>query len=70
MTVQRNISMSPFQLLFSTHARLYENPNIRELLEHEWALAYKENHDKLQVQAKQNIAKVRHENRRGFDKKA
>jgi ABC-type phosphonate transport system ATPase subunit len=60
--------MSPFQLLFGTHARLRE-ANIRELLEQEWALAYKENRDELRVQAKENIAKVQQENRRGFNKK-
>lgn len=35
-TLQRNINTTPSHLLFGTHMRMREDPQIRELLEKEW----------------------------------
>lgn len=69
MTIQRSIRVTPFHLLFGTHARLREDDNLRELLEKEWAISFQESRDELRMQAVRNIAKVQEENRRGFNKK-
>lgn len=61
--------MSPFYLMFGTHARLREDHNVRELLEREWASSFQEKRDELRPQAKENIAKLQQENKRVFDKK-
>lgn len=68
-TIQRSIAMSPFYLLFGTHARLREDHNVRELLEQEWASSFQEKRDELRLQAKESITKIQQENKRSFDKK-
>lgn len=68
-TIQRSIAMSPFYLLFGTHARLREDHNVRELLEQEWASSFQEKRDELRLQAKESIIKIQQENKRSFDKK-
>lgn len=62
-TIQRSIAMSPFYLLFGTHAQLREDHNVRELLEQEWASSFQEKRE-LRVQAKENIAKIQQENKK------
>lgn len=55
-------------MLFGAHARLREDDNIRQLLEHEWTIHFQEDRDKLRNHAKENIAKIQEENRRVYNK--
>lgn len=66
-TPHRSIGMTPFRLLFGAHVRVREDPNICELVENEWINAFNENHDEIQLQAKESIMKVQEENRRVFN---
>ena len=52
-TPHRSIGMTPFRLLFGAHARIREDPNIRELIESEWITAFEEKRDELRFQAKE-----------------
>lgn len=65
----RSISTTPFHLLFGAHARIRDDPQIRELLEKEWVDAFQDNRVKLRNQAKECIAKIQQENRVTFNKK-
>lgn len=67
-TLSRSTGTDPFHLLFGVHARLRDNPEIRELLEKEWAEAFQSERDELRERAKNNIEKIQRENKRGFDK--
>ncbi|EZA46682.1 hypothetical protein X777_03558, partial [Ooceraea biroi] len=60
---------TPFHLLFGTHMRMREDVQIRELLEKEWIETYQDERDELREKAKENIAKIQSQNKRGFDKK-
>lgn len=68
-TLQRSISTTPFHLMFGSHARVREDVQIRELLEHEWAKAFQEKRYDLRLEARESITKVQRENRRGFNAK-
>ena len=46
-----------------------DNCEIRELLEKEWITKLQENRNEIRDHAKDNIAKIQAENKRGFDKK-
>ena len=61
--------MTPFRLLFGVHARIREDPNIRELIESDWITAFEENRDKLRFQDKESIKKVQEKNQRNYNKK-
>ncbi|EZA52504.1 hypothetical protein X777_08586 [Ooceraea biroi] len=61
--------MTPFQLLFGTHARLREDDNVHELLEQEWASSFSDKRDELRIQARNSIADVQQENKRNYDRK-
>jgi len=68
-TSSRSIGTSPFHLLFGVHARLKDNPEIRELIERECIESYQKGRDEVREKAKENIIKVQRENKRGFNKK-
>jgi len=68
-TLHRGLGTSPFNVLFGTQARLRDNHEIRELLEKEWISKFQEDRDEIRDYAKENIAKIQKENKRGFDKK-
>jgi len=51
------------------YSGLRDNYEIRELLEKEWISQFQENRDEIRDHAKENIAKIQKENKRGFDKK-
>ena len=68
-TPHRSIGVTPFRLLFGVHARIREDPNIRELIESKWITAFEEKRDELQFQAKESIKKVQKVNRRNYNKK-
>lgn len=65
----RSIGMSPFRLLFGTHPRLKDRPDIREMLEEEWITTFQDSRDELRVQAKNNITRIQRENKRNYDRK-
>jgi len=48
---------------------LRDNCEVRELLEKEWISEFQEDHDEIRDRAKDNIAKIQEENRRGFNRK-
>lgn len=68
-TCQRSIGTTPFHLMFGVHARLRDDPHIRELLEKEWVDDLQNSRSELRRQAKECIAKVQCENRLTFGKK-
>jgi len=68
-TSSRSIGTNPFHLLFGVHARLKDNPEIRELIEKECIESYQSERDKLREKAKENIVKIQRENKRSFNKK-
>lgn len=68
-TSHRSIGTTPFHVLFGTHARMRDDPQIRELLEKEWIDNFQNSRNDLREQAKECIAKVQRENRITFGKK-
>lgn len=60
----RSIGTTPFRLLFGTHARVRENPQIVELLQREWIDDFQNDRNKLREQARECIAKIQCENRK------
>lgn len=67
--MHRSLGTSPFNVLFGIHARLRDNCEIRELLEKEWVSEFQEDRDEIRDRAKESIARIQKENKRGFDKK-
>lgn len=59
----RSIGTTPFHLFFGIHARVREDPQIRELLHEEWVNDFQNNRDELRRQAKECISKIQRENR-------
>jgi len=68
-TSYNSIRTTPFHLMFSTHARVRDDPQIRELLEIEWVDDFQNDRSGLRKQARECIAKIQHENRLNFRKK-
>jgi len=68
-TTHRSIGTSPFHLLFGTHPRLKDRPDIRLWLEKEWIASFENKRDELRAQASDNISKIQRENKRTFDKR-
>lgn len=65
----RSIGTTPFHVLLGTHARVRDNPEIKELLEKEWIDNFQNSRNDLREQAKECIAKIQRENRATFRKK-
>lgn len=61
-TAHRSIGITPFHLLFGTHARMKDDPQIRELLQREWVDDFQNNRMDIRTQAKECIAKIQREN--------
>ncbi|XP_025837022.1 uncharacterized protein LOC112906662 [Agrilus planipennis] len=68
-TPSRSTGKTPFNLLFGTHMRLKDDPEVRKIIEDEWIKMFEEQRDQLRVEAKTKIAQVQEENRRSFNKK-
>jgi len=68
-TPHRSIGMTPFRLLFGSHARLRDDSDIRELIENEWVTVFGEARDEIRIQAKENIKKIQEENQRSYNKR-
>lgn len=68
-TPHRSIGTTPFHLLFGAHARVRDDPQIRELLEKEWVNDFQNTRTELRTQAKDCIAKIQRENRASFNRK-
>lgn len=68
-TPHRSIGTSPFRVLFGTHPRLKDCPEIKELLEREHLEFFQSDREELRSEAKKNIVKIQEENRRTFDKR-
>lgn len=68
-TTSRSIGTSPFHILYGTHPRLKDCPEVKEILEAEWIQSFQDTRDELRIDASKNIAKLQEENRRTFNKK-
>jgi len=68
-TSHRSIRTTPFHLMFGTHARVRDDPQIRELLEMEWVDDFQNDRNGLREQARECIAKIQRENRLTFRKR-
>jgi len=68
-TFSRSTSRTPYQLMFGTHMRLKEDPQVREIIENEWTRMYEEERDDIRQQAKAKIAEIQRENIKNYNKK-
>lgn len=69
VTMHRSIGTTPFRVLFGTHARLRDNPEVRELLEKEWVMQFEAERDEIRDRSRRAIEAVQKENREGYDRK-
>lgn len=67
--IHRSIGTSPFNLLFGTHPRLRDRPDVKEILEKEWVAEFQDSRDELRAQANENIMKIQRENKRSYDRR-
>ncbi|GFV81047.1 hypothetical protein TNCV_2270311 [Trichonephila clavipes] len=65
-TIQRSIKMTPFELLFGTKMKSYQDIEIVELLNDEITAQFQEQRDALRQNAKKQLYKVQDENRRTY----
>ena len=68
-TSPRSTKVSPFKILTGLNMRIPSQNNFRELLDEYAIEELDEERDQIRVEAKENIAKIQAENKRGFDKK-
>lgn len=68
-TPSRSTKATPFQLLFGTHMKMRENPQIRQMIEEEWVMLFEEERDQLRAEARENISRTQAQNRKDFNKK-
>lgn len=67
-TPHRSINTTPFHLLFGTHMRIREDPEIRRLIEEEWIAMFQMDRDEVRERAKEKIVEVQAQNRKTFNK--
>lgn len=68
-TIHRSIGISSFHLLFGTHPRHKNYPDVREWLGKEWVTLFQETRNEMQVQAGESILMMQRENKKTFDQK-
>lgn len=64
----RSTGKTPFELMFGTHIRLKESPEIKEIIESEWEVAFQEDRNELREQARKCIMRTQEENKRSYNK--
>lgn len=62
----RSTGKTPFQLMFGTHMRLRDNPELKELIEEEMEVMFGDGRDELREQARECITRTQAEYKRNI----